>query len=231
LHVRCLETTTTLGPYIGERPRTPPLGTAREESAPAPGKTSPHAGGVILSGEVSSIVDGLKLSELPERDYYLGEDQEQKPVLMLAIRRECVKDDELVLVPGRDWFRYVHPCGGVACHQLAFAAATELSRKTDAILEGMWRISDDYHGSDLGRPVTLDDLVRYRYVLRKHLQADCNRDYETFEEGVYPVDLDHLWDLTGDPIPEDLNEVVRWKYQRITPVPPFGLWILGPDSD
>jgi hypothetical protein len=68
-------------------------------------------------------------------------------------------------------------------------------------------------------------------VLRKHLKVDCNRDYETFEEAVYPVDRDHLWDLTADPVPEDLNELVRWKYARFTPVPRFGLWILGPNSD
>jgi len=39
----------------------------------------------------------------------------------------------------------------------------------------MWRISDEYHGTNLCRPVTVDDLARYRYLLRKHLQADCNR--------------------------------------------------------
>jgi hypothetical protein len=95
----------------------------------------------------------------------------------------------------------------------------------------MWRISDEYHGTNLYGPVTVDDLVRYQYVLHKHLRADCNRDYDTFEEAVYPVDLDHLTDLTADTIPEDPNELVRWKYERFTPPPPFGLWILGPNSD
>jgi hypothetical protein len=97
-------------------------------------------------------------------------------------------------------------------------------------LEGIWRISDEYYGRNLGRPVTVDNSARYRFVLRKHLQADCNRDYEMFEEAVYPVEFDHLADLTALPIPEDLNEFVRWKFERITPVPRFGLWILGPNS-
>ncbi len=153
------------------------------------------------------------------------------PVLVLAILRDWIRDDELVLLPGRDWFRYEHQCGGVACHRLAFAAAIELKPRSPEILEGMWRVSDEYHGTELYRPVTVDDLVRYRYVLRRHLKADCNRDYETFEEAVYPVDLDHIQELTADPVPEDLNELVRWKHERCTPVPRFGLWILGPNSD
>jgi len=202
-----------------------------EAGAGPAAKTISGVRSVSLSGEVISIVDGLKLSELPDRDYYPSEDQEQKPVLVLAIRREWVEDDELLLAPGRDWFRHVHQCGGVACHHLAFAAATELNPKGDAILQGMRRISDEYYGSDLFRLVTVDDLVRYRSVLREHLQVDCNRDYETFEEVVYPVDLEHLGHLTGDPIPEDLNDLVRWKYRRFTPMAPFGLWILGPNSD
>jgi hypothetical protein len=98
-------------------------------------------------------------------------------------------------------------------------------------LEGMWRVSDEYHGANLCRPVTVDELVRYRYLLRKHSRVDCNRDYETFEEAVYPVDVDHLMDLTDDSLPEDLSDLVPWKYERIAPIPPFGLWILGPNSD
>ncbi len=153
------------------------------------------------------------------------------PVLVLAISKDWIRDDELVLLSGRDWFCYEHQCGGVACHHLALAAAVELKPRSPEILEGMWRISDEYHGTNLYRPVTVDDLVRYRYLLRKHLQVDCNRDYETYEEAVYPVDLDYLPNLTADPIPADLNELVRWKYERFTLVPRFGLWILGPNSD
>lgn len=135
-------------------------------------------------------MNGLKLSALLEREYYLGEGQEQMPVLVLVIRRDRIKDDELVLLPGRDRFRSVHQCGGVSRHQLAFKAATELTPRSPEILEGIWRISDQYHGSNLYRPVTVDDLVRYRYVLRRHLPADCNRDYETFEQAVYLVELE-----------------------------------------
>ena len=28
----------------------------------------------------------------------------------------------IILLPGRDWFRYEHECGGVTCHCLALAA-------------------------------------------------------------------------------------------------------------
>ncbi len=172
------------------------------------------------------------MNDLPEREYYLGEGGiEPIPVLVLAMPGEWIRDDELVLRGGRDWFRYEQRCGGVARHRFALAAAIELEPRTPEILEGMWRILDEYHGTNLCRPATVDDLVRYRYLLRKHLRADCNRDYETLEEAVYPVDLDHLPNLAGEAIPEDVNELVRWKYERFAPTPRVGLWILGPNSD
>jgi hypothetical protein len=175
-------------------------------------------------------VDESKLDKLAERNCFPDEDKKQKPVLILAIHQAWIID-LLVPLPGREWFRYVHQCGGVACHQLVFAAATELTPKSDAMLKGMRRISDEYHASNLFRPVSVDDLVHYRSVVREHLQVDCNRDYETFDEAIYPIDLDHIRDLTSDSIPENLNDLGRWKYQRVTPALPFGLWILGPNSD
>lgn len=110
---------------------------------------------------------------------------------------------------GPRWDKLTHRTGLSRHH---FWICTQLTPTVVAI-EGMRQLQKYYHDSGIGAvsPATLDQLDEYRRKLRGWMGADANRSHSLFEEGLLPIDLEHLRRLTVDTFPAQLDDFIEWE--------------------
>lgn len=133
--------------------------------------------------------------------------------------------------------KIAHQTAGHACNQ-HYVFGLVLDPKP-SVKKAMIEISEDWLDSDAGVfGVSLIEILKYREQLNSKLKVDCNRDYQDFEEGIYPIDysrenLRKLVKSIGD-IPEQLDDMLKWDSTLDKIAGSIGRWqifILGPNCD
>jgi len=161
-------------------------------------------------------------------------DLEERPRLLLGMLPEWGSPD-VRPGEGRRWQHLRHQAGGVNCTQVELVA-TELTPRPEREA-GLLRLSLRFSDSNFaGWGTTVDDLVTYRAALRELLGVDANLSYGDLREAVYPVDVTaaHLHHLTGDELPEDLDELLTFAHpaaRALGMLNRWRLWIITQNSD
>ncbi|BDP44909.1 hypothetical protein DAETH_48780 (plasmid) [Deinococcus aetherius] len=161
-------------------------------------------------------------------------DLEERPRLLLGVLPGWLSRE---VRPGQDrrWLHLRHQAGGVNCTQVELVA-TELTPRPEREA-GLLRLFLRFYDSNLaGWGTTVDDLMTYRVALRELLGVDANLSYGDLREAVYPVDVTaaHLHHLTGDELPEDLDELLMFTHSATRPMEMLNrwrLWIITQNSD
>lgn len=147
---------------------------------------------------------------------------------------------DYTFAPGREWLPIAHQTGGVACHQWKiFGTVLTMTPQAEA---GARKLARRFYGSNLYRGrISLDELNGYRAALKELLGVDCNLSYESFEEGIYPIDLfrESLAALSDEQIPfnefsqPDDEQLLVYPDERARFLnwPSFSLFLLADNSD
>jgi len=163
-------------------------------------------------------------------------DETYLPVLVLGVRAypDAGWWKPYKFLPGREWLHIAHQTGGYACNQFHFQG-TLLKPKSVEVLQAMNRIARHWLDSCVGMwGQQLDPVLEYRRQLNEWLDVDCNYSFPMFEEGLYPIDIEHRLKLSDEEFPKDLDDQIEWEHdlQRIAGAfNRWGLWVFGPNCD
>jgi len=158
------------------------------------------------------------------------------PQLVLGIQFSGDFCPAYTFKPGREFVIISHQCAGHACLHKNILG-TVLTVKDVATMIQLQKLCNKWEGSCCGQFYTsLDDLINYREDLRSLLNCDCNRSYQSFVEGWYPVDLtdQSLAALASDILPSDHDDLIEWEYESQQFCGIVGRWslvILGQNCD
>lgn len=141
---------------------------------------------------------------------------------------------ELDFKPGRKWLKIAHQTAGICCHQ-KYIIATIVEPKSTEVLKNIIKLSKEWDGSNAGfAGVPLREVNKYEQFLNKNLNVSCNFSWRDFEEAIYPIDVEHLKDISSESFPSNLDDLVNWKdgFQRGAGcIGRWNLWILTENSD
>ena len=134
---------------------------------------------------------------------------------------------------GREWLNIAHQTAGMACHQHYFTGTILKPKPLTKLV--MDRISGSWLNSNVGLGgITLTDANQYRNDLKTLLKVDCNNSWQSFEEALYPIDVEFLGDLTDEKFPKDLDDLIEWRdgFERACGcIGRWGIYILGKNCD
>lgn len=161
------------------------------------------------------------------------------PLLVLGVRVKDweFKDEENArdykFAKTRTWHRIVHQTAGLACHQ-KHLTGTIITPKTGEVAMGLSGIATEWYDSNVGiGGASLENILKYRESLLK-IGLDCNYSYPDFEEGFYPIDPEYARQISAEPLPSNLDDLIEWDSglsRAIGSINRWGLWVLGPNSD
>jgi len=157
------------------------------------------------------------------------------PTLALYVELESRQLEDTLdyrFKPGRVWHKLAHTTGGHACNE-RYLIVTPLSPKSPDIEREINLFAANWFDSQIQRGSPLDGVLDYRTNLKACLSADCNNSYESLEEGLWPIDIQFLSQLTSDNLPSDLDELVEWEngYHRAAGGRRWALALLAKNSD
>lgn len=171
---------------------------------------------------------------------YLSDLRIPCPQLVLGIKipREAFRDDYPIrnynFRNGRQWIKIAHIAGGQACHQHYFIG-TLLNSKIEAIVQGGVKLSEKWYGSNIdSNNVDLGMINQYSKDLAHFIpEASCMRSWKSFEEGIYPMDVESIGKVASDKLPSNLDELIEFKSGMDRAIGAVGRWslvILGKNS-
>jgi hypothetical protein len=203
---------------VAARPAALPIATALDALTPPAGH------------DAATVSPGPEAWQVRWSDEPSGE----PPVLVLAASAGTAARG-VRFAGGRTWLTVRHQSAGLACHQRTWVA-TRLTPRPE-VVGGLTALVGAGHCcvGALGAP-SLDELVRYRDLVRRHLPADVNVAWLEYEEAVYPLDCtpEIIAALAVDELPDDLDELCEWRSPFDRMLGLVGRWkllVLGPNCD
>jgi len=133
----------------------------------------------------------------------------------------------------KKWKPYLHQTCGLGCGQVAFWGM-ELKPKGIWLEALMKVIEEKYFESSSGLfNNSLESLNEYEQMLNKH-GLSANVSYVDFQEGVYPIDISLIHEVTKTKLPKDLENLLIFNkevYKIFGCMNRWDLWIVTENSD